>query len=203
MLNFTYLYFYIYLGSNNAAMLAAAAVRAAAFASSRSGRAGVPQPNHMGGMNSYPFGLRGFPPNNEQMQTPFVGGGGVGGNISQQPTEFGRVMSPNPKDLAMNAMSPLMNQGRRTPRSHPPPPYSPLPQTNESSHSASGSGKGSMSNISNQALAKTAVKIEESLNHQSQNIKIEGNYLFCSISMFHAYVSLVYFIIHAPLDYYY
>lgn len=122
-------------------LAAAAAVRAAAIASSRGPRAALP-PNHMG-PNNYPFGPPGFPGKPEQMPSPY----GPGSNV--QSPEFG-VMSPN-KDLAMNSMGGgMMNQGRRTPRSVPPPPYSPMPQNNE---------KGSMPNLA--ATPKASIKTEE------------------------------------------
>lgn len=127
-------------------LAAAAAVRAAAFAS-RGARPGLPPPNHMG-PNSYPFGPYGFPGNStEQMPSPF------GPNSNVQSPEFG-VMSPN-KDLAINSMGGMMNQGRQTSRSIPPPPYSPIPQSNESNHSASGSVKGSISNLATTQQIKT------------------------------------------------
>lgn len=140
----------------NAAILAAAAVRAAAAASTR-GRGGFPTPN-AGGISNYPFGPR-FPGSSEQMPSPFQQ------SQVNQPPEFS-VLSPN-KDMQMNILnaSSPMSQGRATPRNGNPPPYSPMANSTDSNHSASGSVKGSISNIS----VKSSEGSQQNLLSQQSN----------------------------------
>ena len=123
-------------------MLAAAAVRAAAAASSR--KAGGMTP---GAGNPY-GSMPGYPMNSDlqsMQQPPYM-------NPAMQP-DFGPGMSPS-KEMIM-----AMNQGRGTPRnSVPPPPYSPSPFSTESSHSASGSVKGSSSSLASGIKTDTSIE---------------------------------------------
>lgn len=113
-------------------MLAAAAVRAAAAASSRKAGNGMAQPTgHYGGMPGYPMN----PDGQHMQQAPYM-------NPAMHANDFSGAMSPS-KDMIM-----AMSQGRGTPRNNvPPPPYSPSPFSNDSNHSASGSVKGSSSSL--------------------------------------------------------
>ncbi|XP_002157646.4 AT-rich interactive domain-containing protein 1A [Hydra vulgaris] len=124
-------------GHRNAAIIAASEVRAQAAASTSKGRVPFPTPNS-NTMNTFPFNIRNFHVNNDQMPSPFP--------HNLHSPDYSAIMSPN-KDYTGVALSPLSQQGRRTPRSGiPPPPYSPLPHNNDSNHL--GSVKGSNSNIS-------------------------------------------------------
>ena len=156
-------YFFILVNESqkNAAMLAAAQVRAAAAATSR-GRAAFQVP----GINNMPpsYGPRGVTNNVEQMPSPFPSQG-------MQSPEFGNVMSPN-KDTNMLMQSPL-SHGRGTPRNMQPPPYSPLPHSSDSNHSGSDSVKGSHPNINK--LANQISKPEEA-NQATPNL-MEGKCL--------------------------
>ena len=122
----------IFLGNEsqrNAAMLAAAAVRAAAAASTR-GRGAFPMPNS-GGANTYPFGLRGYPPNLDQMPSPYPSSQGM------QSPEYGGVMSPsNEATPSSSTQSPI--PGKSTPQNGAPSPYSPMSKCDDRASSPCG-----------------------------------------------------------------
>ena len=144
-----------------AANEAAAAVRAAAAASTR-GRGNFPTPS-AGGINNYPFGPRGLNTHTDQMPSPFPSQG-------LQSPDFGALMSPN-KDMLGLSSSP-MSQGRGTPRNGNPPPYSPLSHSNDSN--GSGSVKGSFSNLANIPKLGSQVKAEETAHAHESKYKIDN-----------------------------
>ena len=121
-------------------MLAAAAVRAAAAASSR-GRSGFNQAGPGTGGN-FPYTQRGFAGNPELLGSPFGQQ-----NMSSPSHDFPNMMSPS-KDMSVRNLSQSpMSQGRLTPRNGNPPPYSPMPSSERMG--APPSMKGSYPNLTN------------------------------------------------------
>ena len=162
------LFYEIYLldsdAHRNAAILAAAAVRAEAAASTK-GRVPFPTPNSST-MNAFPFTLRGFHANNDQMPSPFT--------HSMHSPDYSGIMSPN-KEFSGVALSPLSQQGRRTPRSGiPPPPYSPLPHNHESNHNISGSVKGPNANLSSHMKVHKQVDMFTPISYSNQGETYEN-----------------------------
>lgn len=145
----------------NAAMLAAAAVRAAAAASTRA-RGGFTAPSPGG--NNYPFALRGYPSNMDQMPSPYPTQG-------MQSPEYGGVMSPARESVPNSLSQSPISQGRGTPRNGNPPPYSPMSHGHESgSMSTKGSFNSSGTNIQKSG---SIVKIDEIVT-SGHNLPFEG-----------------------------